>query len=292
MTITVSAGAPTTRSFTVWRSSTPPAGFLVAGRAGWRITRPRGGEHVEVAHSLTTADISDDTMVTAVLGLVDAGAVAGQWEFEEVAVGIIRSTSPSPERAWAAFYDNSVRALRDGSAAFAPVHRRARSLIRGHSVLEVGSCFGFLALQCAEDGRDVSALDISAGAVGLLTQAARRRRTPVSGLVGDATELAFADNSVDTVTLIHLLEHLGEARAIRAIEEALRVARQRVIVAVPYEESPSEHFGHLVSLTEADLRRWADAVEHSGAWFLDDRGGWLILDPPTSTHLWRTTATH
>ncbi|MDF3285261.1 MULTISPECIES: mycofactocin oligosaccharide methyltransferase MftM [unclassified Gordonia (in: high G+C Gram-positive bacteria)] len=274
---TMSAGLPTTRRITVRHVDALPADLPHAGRVAWSIDRDGG--RVELVHTFTVAEISDDAMVLALEGVIDAGALCGQWEFEEAAVGLIRSCSERADDAWAGFYDNSLRALRDGTASFAPVHRRARSLISGSSVLEVGCCFGFFALRCAEDGLDVAACDISFGAVDLLTQAARRRDTPVLATVGDATDLDHADSSVDTVTLIHLLEHLPADQARAAIIEALRVARRRVVIAIPYEDRPSEHFGHLVRLGPENLHAWADAADHAGAEFLTDHGGWLVLTP-------------
>lgn len=276
---TISAGLPTDRRISVRHAATLPDGMEAVGRVSWRDHDVVGGESLELVHTFTTADISDDAMVSALVALVDAGAIHGQWEFEESATGLIQTSSEDPAQAWAAFYDNSLRALGDGTAAFAPVHRRARSLISGSSVLEVGSCFGFLALQCADDGLTVSARDISAGAIALLTAAGRRRRTPVDAAVGDATRLDLADGSVDTVTLIHLLEHLDDEDVHAAIGEALRVARRRVVIAIPYEEHPSEHFGHLSTLSQDNLRSWADAADHAGAEIFDDHGGWLVLTP-------------
>lgn len=241
---------------------------------------PECSGRVEIVHSLTAGEISDDVMVSALERLVTAGILRGQREFEAAAVGLIRSAADDEATGWAAFYDNSLRELQDGRARFAPVHQRARSLVGGHRVLEVGCCFGFLALQCADAGHRVAACDISAGAVDLLTRQARRRGAAVDAVVGDATALPFGDDAVDTVTLVHLLEHLDETQARGAIREALRVARHRVVVAVPYEEHPSAHFGHLVRLTAEDLHRWARSVTHGGARTFADHGGWLVLTPP------------
>ncbi|MGV9824619.1 mycofactocin oligosaccharide methyltransferase MftM [Gordonia sp. NPDC003429] len=279
--VITSTGAPSTTVIRVRRRAVPPAGFTSSGALAWRRTPPAGltPAGVDIVHRFGADTISDDVMVSALVGLVEAGALTGQWEFEEAAVGLIRSAAANEDAAWAAFYENSLRDLRSGHAQFAPVHRRARTLLRGTGVLEVGCCFGLLALQCAEDGYDVCAYDISPGAIGLLDAAARRRGVDVNALVGDARSLPLPDRSVDTVTLIHLLEHLDPADVPVALDEALRVARRRVVVAVPFEDRPSEHFGHLTRLGEEDLLRWAGAVRHGGATTFADHGGWLVLTP-------------
>lgn len=259
----------------VRRALHAPPGFATTGPLRWRVS----GSDVQICHPFDTATISDSAIIDSLEALVVAGVIGGQEQFEDAAVGIIRSVCRDERSAWAAFYANSISELRNGASSFSPVHRRARSLVRGTSVLEVGCCFGFLALQCAEDGHTVSACDISPGAIGLLTAAAQRRGVELDAVVGDATALPFADDSVDTVTLIHLLEHLDEDATTVAMTEALRVARKRVVVAVPFEEHPSEHFGHLLQLTEDELHDWAGRVAHAGARVFTDHGGWLILTP-------------
>ncbi|MDH3005600.1 MULTISPECIES: mycofactocin oligosaccharide methyltransferase MftM [Gordonia] len=259
----------------VLRSALVPRGFARCGLLSWR----RVAGILQIAHPFDEETISDSVVVDGLVSLVDPGVLSGQEQFESAAVGIIRTTAGTSADAWSAFYDNSLRELRYGTSAFAPVHRRAHSLLTGSSVLEVGSCFGFFALACAMDGFDVSACDISPGAVSLLSCASRRLGLPVHSAVGDATALPYDDDSVDTVSLIHLLEHLDAPGVEAALSEALRVARRRVIVAVPFEEEPSPHFGHRLRLTETDLHIWAGSVAHSGAHVFVDHGGWLILTP-------------
>lgn len=250
------------------------------GATAWRTSnRTHDRSTIELEHTFTPETISDDTIVSALGELIGIGSLHGQSEFEAAAVGIIESSHASPAHAWEAFYSNSLHSLSDGTAAFAPIHRQARSLVRGQRVLEVGACFGFLALQLANEGYKVTACDITPGAVTLLANAARRRSLAVDSVVADATELGFADDSFDTVTLIHLLEHLTEAQARTAINEALRVATRRVVIAVPYEAHPSEHFGHVRSLTRSVLQSWTETAMHAGAHIFDFHGGWLVLKP-------------
>ncbi|MGW0037208.1 mycofactocin oligosaccharide methyltransferase MftM [Gordonia sp. NPDC003376] len=254
------------------------AGELLGGTGplAWHVGQDDG---VDLVHRFTPADICDDALVGSLTSLVDIGVLIGRDDFETAFVRIVETSAPTVTRAWEAFYDNTLRSLDEGGSAFAPIHRLARSLIEGRSVLEVGSCFGFLALQLAREGKEVSACDVDPGAVAMLRRAARRRRLSVQADLGDATALGYPDSSVDTVTLVHLLEHLDDHQAVTAIEEALRVARRRVIVAVPFEEQPGEHFGHVQALTTDDLRSWAGRVRHAGARVFVDHGGWLVLRP-------------
>ncbi|WLP91278.1 mycofactocin oligosaccharide methyltransferase MftM [Gordonia sp. NB41Y] len=258
------------------RAARPGERLGGTGPLAWHVGQDDG---VELVHRFTTADICDDVLVGALTSLIDIGVLSGRDDFETVAVRIVETCAGTVDRAWSAFYDNTLRSLEHGGSAFAPIHRRARALIEGRSVLEVGSCFGFLALQLAHEGKEVSACDVDPGAVAMLRRAAARRRVHVRADVGDATDLGYSDDSVDTVTLVHLLEHLTADQALTAIEEALRVARRRVIVAVPFEEQPSEHFGHVQALTADDLRSWAGRVRHGGARVFVDHGGWLVLRP-------------
>ncbi len=240
-----------------------------------------------IKHGFTTESVSDGVLVPVLSSMVLSGELDGRRGFEDAMIGIIESCGDTPADGWHAFYVNSLAELRAGTVDFAPIHRRALSLIAGRSVLEVGSCFGLFALLCAEDGYEVDACDICPGALTRLEEASRRLRHPVSARIGDARALPYSDSSVDTVTLIHLLEHLAPDDVATAIAEAVRVARRRVIIAVPFEEEPSAHFGHLVSLTEIDLLRWAAPWVRSGlhASVFTECGGWLVLDvlPRSST---------
>lgn len=250
------------------------AGFRGSGRLRWR----RSGDLLELAHPYGLRDISDSVVVGELTALVSAGAIAGQEEFEAAAVELITGCTADSDEAWVAFYRNSVRELRDGSVPFSPIHRRARDLLVGESVLEVGSCFGFFALQCAGDGFAVTATDICQGALDLLGRASSSLNLPVTTVPGDVRRLPFTDDSFDTVTILHLLEHLPAADVGTAIAECCRVARSRVVVAVPYEDEVCPHFGHLELLREADLRQWAQAVGEHRTTIFADHGGWLVID--------------
>lgn len=248
--------------------------FQTSGRLRWR----RIDGRLELRHRYSPAEISDTVVVDELTALVGLGAISGQSEFEAAAVDLITSTDADPRAAWRGFYANSVAQLQSGTADFSPIHQRGRALLEGDSVLEVGCCFGFFALQCSMEGYAVTAVDICAGALDLLDDAATHLRAPVKTALADVRRLPFNDNQFDTVTVLHLLEHLDSADVATAIAESCRVARRRVIIAVPYESTASPHFGHLETVSEADLRRWAGLVPGARTQIFTDHGGWLVID--------------
>lgn len=162
------------------------------------------------------------------------------------------------------------------NAGMAPVHDRAAALAVG-SVVELGCCFGFLALRLARDGHPVTAVDLSPGTVALLASIAPALGAPLHTLAGDAAAVPLADRCADTVFAVHLLEHLPPALATRVVGEMLRVARRRVVVAVPFEDAPNPTWGHLRTFDLADLDALGAATGHPYA--VDEHhGGWLVVD--------------
>jgi SAM-dependent methyltransferase len=265
---------------------------LVASRPPERVTEHfevhRPGARLLVLHRLRPDELDDD-----IAGLVArelTGVVASAGDFERVFTGIVRSTISDPLTAWSTFYANSLAVLRDprapvdpdappesSLAAFAPVHDRALAEIRGRTVLDVGSCFGFLPLRLAQEGFDVVATDHTAGTMGLLGAVARRRGEAVRTAVADARHLPARAGAVDTVTAVHLLEHLPAAETTAVLDEMVRVARRRVVVAVPYEDVPEPVYGHLRTFDHTGLRALG---ERTGRPFTvaDDHGGWLVVE--------------
>jgi hypothetical protein len=237
---------------------------------------------LDVEHDLRPDELSDDLAVLLVEELDDTGVLDGQAEFELVFTGIVRSTVDGVMPAWLRFYRNSLDRLEDGVAAFAPVHEHAASLLVGSRVVDLGSCFGFLPLRLAAAGIDVVATDLSAPTMKLLARVSRTLRRRVQTICCDAARVPLRDRDADTVTVVHLLEHLTAGAADDVLEEALRLARRRVVVAVPFEDEPRACYGHIQRFDIAALRRLAVRLRrrHSGlrAGVHEYHGGWLILD--------------
>lgn len=96
-------------------------------------------------------------------------------------------------------------------------------------------------------------------------------------ITSDAAGVPVADNSADTVTALHLLEHVDDAVGARIVDEAIRIARARVVIAVPYESEATACHGHVRTFDNDSL---AELGRRTGLAFEIDEyhGGWLVLD--------------
>jgi SAM-dependent methyltransferase len=232
----------------------------------------------------------------APLGLVPDGPA-----FERVFVDTVLAAHPDPVQAWNLFYGNTMWRLRrpdpggTGSVAvFARIYEHVMSLIRGTTVLDVGCCFGFLPLLATD--RDprlrVVGADLAEPTVALAARISRARGSRARFAAADLLALPLADESVDTVLAVHVLEHLPAEVSALALAQLRRVARHRVVVAVPLEEAPDPTFGHVQAFDLARLARIGAAPQSQGtrqsreapgwsqAVYAAD-GGWLVLDRRT-----------
>ncbi|MCW4353594.1 class I SAM-dependent methyltransferase [Hoyosella sp. YIM 151337] len=249
------------------------------------------GGRLEIRHWLRPDQIDND-LTGIVLGeLFAPGLLSGNGMFERVFTGIIRSTVPEPIRAWSAFYANTLRRvracwhhtdadMRPGSqiTEMAPVYSRALRLVPPGRVLDLGSCFGFVPLLLAETRQHtVTASDVVAGSMDLLGAVARERGAPLTTLVCDAAAVPLPDNSFDTVTALHLIEHLPADHARAVLHEAVRLASKWVVVAVPFEDEPNPAYGHVQAFDARELRALGHEVGRPFT-VSEYHGGWLLLD--------------
>lgn len=250
----------------------------------------RRGRQVEVNHYIEPEQLDNDLTGLLADELFRPGWLTGNDVFERVFTGVVRSTVRDPLLGWNTFYGNTVRKIREcwagGPAAgqgtltaqIAPVYDRASRLVAPGSALDLGSCFGFFPLLLAERGdTTVTASDVVPGSMRLLSTIARARRVPLDTLVCDATSVPMPDDAVDTVTALHLLEHLSPAQGRAVLAEALRLARRWVVIAVPFEAEPEATYGHVRRFDLPTLETMGIA---SGRPFTvsEFHGGWLVLD--------------
>jgi len=228
----------------------------------------------QLRHHISPVELSNDLAGWIADDLVAPGLIPPH-AFEPTFVSVVGD-------AWLPFYRNTLRELADGgapggtNAGMAPVHDRAADLACG-AVVELGCCFGFLSLRLARDGHRVTAVDVSPGTVALLAAIAPALGTPLHAVAGDATALPLADHTADTVFAVHLLEHLPPELASEVIAEMVRVARHRVVVAVPFEDAPNPTWGHVRTFDLADLA--ALGTTTGRPYTVDEHhGGWLVVD--------------
>lgn len=250
----------------------------------------RLGHRIHVVHRLPKSRIDDDLTGLLADELFNPGWVSGADTFERIFSGVVMSSLDDPLDGWELFYRNTLdRFLQpppDMAAAhgtiddYRPVYQRAVSLVPPGEVLELGCCFGFLSLQlAARDDVHVVASDVSAGTVSLLDAMRHRLGADVRTLVADASRVPLPDRYVDTVLAVHLLEHLSDADGTEVMAEALRLARHRVVIAVPFEAEPSVELGHIRVFDLESLA--ALAVDLQSGWRATvsaHHGGWLVID--------------
>lgn len=248
------------------------------------------GVRVRIGHRVTTGELHEGLGGLIAEELFVPGWLRGQDLFEHIFTGVVLSSAPDPLAGWEAFYRNSLalidaaltEGLGEGSghatiADYAPVYAHAEGLLAPGSVLELGCCFGYFSLRLAAAGRSVVGIDIEAGTTRLLAAVAERLGSPVRTVAADAAHVPLPDRGADTVVALHLLEHLDADRGDRVLREALRLARRRVVVAVPLEDEPDETWGHVRTIDLDDLADWgaATGLPHT---VHEHHGGWLVID--------------
>jgi SAM-dependent methyltransferase len=106
-----------------------------------------------------------------------------------------------------------------------------RRIGAGQTVLDAGCGDGVLSTLMAERGARVTGLDLSAANLASAGRRAGSGPGPPAFVLGDTRTLPVRDASVDVVVSCHVLEHLPDPRP--ALSELRRVARERVLIAMP-----------------------------------------------------------
>jgi SAM-dependent methyltransferase len=250
------------------------------------------GRRIEVSHWLRPDQLDNDVTGLLAEELFAPGWLSGVEIFERVLTGLVRSCIDDPMLAWGTFYGNTLARIRQCWRApaaandlgrtpiseFAPVYAHALQLIQAGRVLDVGSCLGFLPLLLAErPANTVTASDLADGTMCLLAAVAAARGLQVSTLVCDAARIPVPDDWAETVSVIHLLEHMSPEHGSAVLGEALRVARRQVMVAVPFEAEPAALYGHVRTFDLRQLGELGDSTGHRYS-VHEHHGGWLVLN--------------
>ena len=233
-------------------------------------------------HTIGPDEISNDLADWIANDLVAPGLLEPR-RFESTFVSVVRSVAADPATAWAAFYRNTLRELAAGgcpggtNAGMAPVHERAVELALGE-VVELGCCFGFLSLRLAAAGHRVTAVDLSSGTIALLAAVAPALGLDcVPGGGGRAGRAAGRPLRRHRVRGAPAGAPATRPRTPSCWREMLRLARRRVVVAVPYEDEPNPTWGHVRTFDAAALHALGAATGHRVR-VADHHGGWLVVD--------------
>jgi len=225
-------------------------------------------------------------------------------EFGATLFAILASMYPAPrnqQAIWLNFCLNSLNSLRKQIAQpplsehaqvsyigpFAAIYRRVFEIISGQSLLDVGCSFGFLPVLMSERAHNmhISACDISADAISFSTMLANA--TKVQNITFSQKDVLSEDflklGTFDTVTAIHLLEHLTEEDTPTAVDHLLHVTKKRLLIAVPYEEQAQKVYGHYQVFTPEKVHLWGkwcmDVIKGKGRyWYEELMGGLLIVE--------------
>lgn len=259
------------------------------GRPGRRLggfSVATAGDRLHIGHDLPDEGISEAVIPSLARDLLHTGVLRTVEEFHDVVTALVTSREGTWQECWSAYYRASMTALAAGLCPFSPVHDRAVAEMAGHSALEIGCCFGFLSLRLARGGVATTACDIDPSVLRLLATCAPAGAPVPTPICLDARSVPLAGGRVDTVYLVHVLEHLDAASGWDILREALRLARRRVVIAVPFEEVAVAQYGHVRTFDLASLARLAREVESLGGdratgyrTRVDEHhGGWLVVD--------------
>lgn len=225
-------------------------------------------------------------------------------EFGATLFAILASMHPAPrnqQAIWLRFCLNSLNCLRDQVehpaqndpssvsyiSPFAAIYKRIFELITGQSLLDVGCSFGFLPVLMSERAPDmqITGCDISTDAISFSTTLANA--TKAQNITFSQKDVLSEDflqlGSFDTVTAIHLLEHLAEEDMPTALDHLLQVTRKRLLIAVPFEGQAQKVYGHEQIFTPEKLQQWGkwciEVIKEEGQYWCEElMGGLLIVD--------------
>ncbi len=306
-----------------------------------------GSSEVVIVHNFAAAEIDNNIgyyVANELLPLLDSNQQA---DFEHLVGAIVRSIHGNEQYAWHLFYANSLAALQQAMVQpesvpdfiwpFGAIYERAMSLVRGETLLDAGTCFGFFPLLLAESEtrgracdeassmrrgdetrrrrredasrirasahprvfgsspphiphprirassdlrlRRIVGCDLDPALIKLAgTYAARQELEQVSFVVTDILAEDFARlGTFDTVTCIHVLEHLPPEQTVPALTSLWQRTCQRLIIGVPLEATPDPRFGHMQVFDRERLLELGRGMDADCQYF-EFHGGWLVLN--------------
>lgn len=256
------------------------------GRRFGAFTVIADARRVRIGHDLDDDEVSEAVIPAVSRDLLDTGVLHTVDEFHRAVTALVTSRDGSWQECWSAYYRSSISALTDGHCPFSPVHDRAVAELVGDSALEIGCCFGFLSLRLSREGARTVAADLDPAVLRLLRTCAPAGDDLPTPVCLDARTTPLATETADTVYLVHVLEHLDEDAGWDVVREALRLARRRLVIAVPFEAVAVAQYGHVRTFDIPTLTGLATRIATVGhrrsagvrTRVDEHHGGWLVVD--------------
>jgi hypothetical protein len=280
-------------------------GFQLEETEHFLLARPAETNRVILVHRFQASEV-DNNLVDCLMQELP-GLMTSEQAFGHAMIGVVHSIKPhDPVDAWGIFSLNTLERLREHLdkhtrqnptstiGACATIYRRLLELKVGTSLLDVGCACAFWPVLVAE--RDPNA---ESSIVGVDSRLDAIHLSQNMAILTQHHDLTFLQldllipqfvaevGTFDTVTAIHLLEHLPKAQLPLAFQHLLQVTRHRLIVAVPYEAEATRAYGHENVFTQETLEQWGEWCVRAfdGAarfWCEDVAGGLLVIDLSTA----------
>ena len=235
--------------------------------------------------------------------LAPLGLIKSDKTFGAALVGIVISTNlDDPVSAWGQFSLNTLQQMKeivnrsslqsnrqDFIASFAAIYQRLLALKVGSELLDVGCACAFWPILVAQTldkiPQRIVGVDNRQDAINLSMQlASLTNTTSTEFLMADVLASEFLElGAFDTVTVIHLLEHIPEMHLPLVLSNLLQVTRCRLLIAVPYEEQPELAYGHEQVFNREKLETWGQwcikQLNGKGRAYCEDvQGGLLVIE--------------
>lgn len=264
-------------------------------------------QKIILVHQLADDELDNNIGQYLMQELAPHGLMTSESAFGAALVGVVNSTNPHhPADAWGLFSLNTLQRLReqidnppanndkhDFITPFASIYRYLFSQKVGTSLLDVGCACAFWPLLVAEreagkHTRIVGADNRQEAITLSQNMAALANINGVKFVQSDLLTPDFAElGTFDTVTAIHLIEHIPEGKLPDALTNLLKATRKRLLIAVPYEQQAEIAYGHEQVFSHEKLERWGqwcvEQMEGEGKVFCEDvMGGILVVERESS----------
>lgn len=258
-----------------------------------------------LVHQFAPQEIDTDVTHYLVQELKPFGIIQGWQQLNDLFVGIVGGTlfPNDVRRAWNYFGANTLQRLLAFSSsartpslpdygtlsASATLYQRVCELGVGRRFLDAACNGGFLSLLLAERIPfviEALGIDIDEHVFAVAQQLAQERHlTNVRFAQADLLAADFKRiGQFDTVTALHVLEHFSEQDMYRVLNNLLQVTAQRLILAVPYEQSePEVAYAHVQNFSRPKLEAvgtWCvqQLQGKAAIWYEDFIGGLLLIE--------------